>query len=44
LHLVGWFIWIYDDARTYKPYIVNFYLLAPPNMETYRQLETDVAR
>jgi len=19
MHLVGWFIWIYDDARTYKP-------------------------
>jgi len=21
MHLVGWFIWIYDDARSYKPYI-----------------------
>jgi len=19
MHLVGWFIWMYDDARTYKP-------------------------
>jgi len=19
MHLVGWFIWIYDDTRTYKP-------------------------
>jgi len=19
MHLVGWFIWIYDDAQTYKP-------------------------
>jgi hypothetical protein len=21
MHLVGLFIWMYDDARTYKPYI-----------------------
>jgi hypothetical protein len=20
MHLVGWFIWMYDDTRTYKPY------------------------
>jgi len=19
MHLIGWFIWVYDDARTYKP-------------------------
>jgi len=20
MHLIGWFIWIYDVARTYKPW------------------------
>jgi hypothetical protein len=28
MHLVNWFIWIYEEAQTYKPYIqknlVNF--------------------
>ena len=23
MHLVGWFIWMYDDARTYKPLIYS---------------------